>query len=116
MKGGLFISFFEKLDPLPHLLKSHRCIPLGQVSAKGCHKIILRRLEPHLQDYACDTQCGGIAGRGADFATHVVQSFLEDNRATVQSLQGGNKDIATPQHAFMQIRVGLPPNGPSICS
>ena len=48
MKAGLLTSFLKKRDAPHELLKSQRCVTLGQVSATGYYKLTRRCLEPKL--------------------------------------------------------------------
>jgi len=76
-KGGLITSFLKGDGYAADLISSQRNILLGIGACKGYHKIVRKRIEPALGEYAGETQCGGILSRSTDFATHTVRLFFE---------------------------------------
>jgi len=75
-KAGLISTFLKNIS-LPHsLLESQRNILLGVGSCKRYHKAIRTHVEPALESYAGETQCGGIASKSTDFASHLGRLFF----------------------------------------
>ena len=53
--------------------------------AKAYHKHVRRKAIPHLQEYAVDSQCGGLKSRATDIAALAVRAFLDKCKAQGRS-------------------------------
>ena len=83
-RGGNFV-FFPKKDSPNHSCNAHREIAVSSVPGKLLHRWRRALVMPGLLDIAAETQCGGLAGRATDVASHLLRQTVEHHRARKRS-------------------------------
>ena len=63
----------------------HREIAVSSVPGKLLHRWRRALVMPGLMDIASETQCGGLAGRATDVASHLLRQTVEHHRARKRS-------------------------------
>ena len=82
--------------------------------AKAYHKHVRRKAIPHLQEYAVDSQCGGLKSRATDIAALAVRAFLDKCKAQGRSAATLFLDIKAAFDSAMR-ELLLPMNDPVHC-
>ena len=83
-RGGNLV-FFSKKDSPNHSCNAHREIAVSSVPGKLLHRWRRALVLPGLLDLAAETQCGGLAVRAADMASHLLRQTVEHHRARKRS-------------------------------
>eukprot|EP00969_Alexandrium_andersonii_P245600 10854159-Alexandrium_andersonii.AAC.1 len=73
---GAHLVRFPKAGAKAEDCSSHRTVGLGSDPAKVFHRCVRSRAAKQLETRARPTQCGGLAGRATDVATHTVVTAL----------------------------------------
>ena len=79
-KGGVAVDLYKGSGPSSSMAR-YRSILLNSAVCKHHHRFMRGRLLFFLQASFLRSQCGGLPGRGADAAAHVVRAFLCEMKA-----------------------------------
>jgi len=75
-KGGV-IQDLLKANGFATECNNSRGILVSDVLGKGYRRGIRNRLAPFCESFSLDTQCGSLLHKGTDFASHLLNSFLD---------------------------------------
>ena len=77
-KGGPMVEFLKGKSKLASFkTQDFRGVLVSSSIGKRWHKHLRSKLVPWVEEYALESQCGGIAHRGVDFAAQHVRALLE---------------------------------------
>ena len=75
-KGGVIMDLLKKAG-FATQCSSSRGILISDILGKGYRKCVRSFLLPYAEEYALDSQCGSLAHKGSDFASHYLNAALE---------------------------------------
>jgi len=75
-KGGV-IQDLLKANGFATECNNSRGILISDILGKGYRRGIRNRLSPFCESFSLDTQCGSLSHKGTDFASHLLNSFLD---------------------------------------
>ena len=73
-RGAYLVELYKGKGPIDHC-GSFRDIHLKDRTAKVYHSMLRDQLSGAYTATTLDSQCGGIAGRGTDVASHLCRAF-----------------------------------------
>ena len=105
--GGRMQNVYKKKGPREDCDES-RGIVLEDHAAKGLKQLLSNEVTPQYTEHMPETQHGAVAGRGTDFASHLVQCFLAYCAAPGTSCFVWFVDLACTYHACKTLLNSLP--------